>query len=130
MNKTYYYLLIMGILSILLAACYASNEIHSVTPDEFEKGLSSEGVQLLDVRTADEYSEGHLATAINIDVTSPDFLQQASSTLSKEDKVYLYCRSGKRSLKAAQLLTKEGYQVVNLKTGILGWISAGKPVTK
>ncbi|WP_414628141.1 rhodanese-like domain-containing protein [Porphyromonas somerae] len=44
--------------------------------------------------------------------------------------MYLYCRSGKRSMMAAKELEKEGYSIVNLKDGILGWLDAGYLVLK
>lgn len=87
----------------------------------------STSVQLVDVRTAEEYAAGHIAHAANIDVLQPDFLSKAKAQLSPNRRVAVYCRSGKRSLKAATLLAKAGYRVVNLKGGWLEWTSKNLP---
>ena len=98
--------------------------------DEFEKGIKNQQTQVVDVRTADEYAAGYIANAQNIDVTESNFLQKATKALDKKKVIYVYCRSGKRSMVAAQKLTDAGYKVVNLEGGIMGWIAAGKPITQ
>ncbi|RYG29646.1 MAG: rhodanese-like domain-containing protein, partial [Chitinophagaceae bacterium] len=62
----------------------------------FEQGLTEE-VQLLDVRTADEYSEGHLKGALLADINGRSQFDEVTSTLGLEKPVYVYCHSGKRS---------------------------------
>lgn len=89
----------------------------------------ADDVQLLDVRTAAEYAEGHLSGAVNIDVKQPDFLQQAQSRLVASRPVAVYCRSGRRSASAAKQLADAGFTVTNLKGGIMAWRLAGKDVT-
>lgn len=120
--------IIVVMLSTLFASCSSHQGIESVTADEFENALYDGHVQLLDVRSADEYSQGHIANAENIDVQQPDFIDKAKAKLDHTNLVYVYCRSGKRSMLAAQKLVKAGYQVVNLRDGIVGWENAGKPV--
>ena len=120
--------IIVVMLSTLFASCSSHQGIESVTADEFENALYDGHVQLLDVRSADEYAQGHIANAENIDVQQPDFIDKAKAKLDHTNPVYVYCRSGKRSMLAAQKLVKAGYQVVNLRGGILGWEAAGKPV--
>ena len=120
--------IIVVMLSTLFASCSSHQGIESVTADEFENALYDGHVQLLDVRSADEYSQGHIANAENIDVQQPDFIGKSQAKLDHTNPVYVYCRSGKRSMLAAQKLVKAGYQVVNLRDGILGWEAAGKPV--
>ena len=59
--------------------------------------------------------------AVNIDVTSPDFARRVA-TLDKAKPTYVYCRSGARSAKAAEQLSKAGFgQVHNLLGGVLDW---------
>lgn len=120
--------IIVVMLSTLFASCSSHQGIESVTADEFENALYDGHVQLLDVRSADEYSQGHIANVENIDVQLPDFIDKAKAKLDHTNPVYVYCRSGKRSMLAAQKLVKAGYQVVNLRDGIVGWENAGKPV--
>ena len=113
------------------AGCTAQTEkFTSVDVAEFEKAVSDTNHILLDVRTADEYGEGHLSGAINVDVLRDDFLAQATHMLPKEKTVALYCRSGKRSKKAAGILADNGYKVIELNSGYNGWTQAGKEVSK
>lgn len=120
--------IIIVILSTLFASCSSHQRIESVTADEFENALYEGHVQLLDVRSAEEYAQGHIANAENIDVQQPDFIDKAKAKLDHTNPVYVYCRSGKRSMLAAQKLVKAGFKVVNLRDGIVGWEDAGKPV--
>ena len=131
MTRILYYSIIMGIFAMLFGACQASQKIESVDSATFKERISGASeVQLLDVRTAEEFAEGHLESAINIDVHALDFTKRVSEKLDKSRPIYLYCRSGKRSMAAAKTLAQEGYTIVNLKSGILGWIEAGYPVSK
>lgn len=98
--------------------------------ESFEKTIADPSVIRLDVRTPEEYAEGHIANTINIDVKDASFEQRALKALDKNRTVAVYCRSGNRSKKACQILTDNGYQVVELGSGITGWQAAGKPVTK
>ena len=101
----------------------------TVGVDEFEKIIAdTANIQLVDVRTLAEYEEGHIKTASLIDVKTDSFLFQARENLNVNKAVAVYCRSGKRSAMAADLLSNEGYNVINLDGGIMAWINAGKPV--
>lgn len=95
----------------------------------FSKLISGSGVTILDVRTAQEYAEGHIEGALNIDVKDDRFLQTAEQQLSKENTIAVYCRSGKRSASAAALLADKGYKVVNLEGGIMAWQQHHMPTT-
>lgn len=108
--------------------CSHSDNIMSVSAVEFEKAIKADSVQLLDVRSPQEFAEGHIAGAININVQSDDFRQRADKELSKDSTILVYCRSGRRSMDAAETLTELGYKVVNLKGGIIEWNEEGLPV--
>ena len=112
-----------------LLGCNAE-EFKSVTPPEFQEVIADTAVQVLDSRTAEEYADGHIARAINIDVLKDDFADIATKTLDARRTVAVYCRSGRRSKKAAQILTEKGYTVIELNKGYLSWIDAKMPVTK
>ena len=129
MNKLL--LSVMALFTGCLTSC-GQQDIKSVDADEFEKTISRDGVQLLDVRTEAEFSEGHIASdkVKNIDYRQPDFIEQADGELDKGRPVAVYCRSGRRSLDAAKLLAKRGFEVINLKGGILEWQEKGKPVRR
>src|SRR5690606_37115598 len=96
----------------LLSLPLALQAQKQLTTDEFEKQLTkSADAQLLDVRTPEEYGEGHLAKAANIDYKSPDFKEKIAK-LDKNKPVYVYCLSGGRSAAAANTLHESGFKEV------------------
>jgi rhodanese-related sulfurtransferase len=111
------------------SGCNNNDSIVSVSASEFAKEIKADSVQLLDVRTPKEYAKGHIGGALNINVQSGDFKLKAQKALSKDSTILVYCRSGRRSLDAADILIKLGYKVVNLKGGIIEWKDDGFPVT-
>lgn len=117
-------------LLMLLAmfGCSSNNAYKSVDVNSFEKCISDANVIRLDVRTAEEYAAGHIPGAINIDVKSEGFKSEAIEKLPKEQTIALYCRSGKRSKIAAEILAKEGFKVVELECGFNCWSESKKPI--
>lgn len=108
-----------------------SNENYTnLNVNQFAKYISEDGIQLIDVRTPEEYNDGHLKDAININIFDTDFLKQATQKLDKNKPVAVYCRSGKRSAEAAEKLASKGYKVTNLDGGIIAWEKDDKPVVK
>ena len=98
--------------------------IEKVNAVEFSNRITDKKVQLVDVRTPNEYKGGHLKNAKNINVFDANFMTQMAK-YKKDEPVYVYCRSGGRSMKAANMLKLKGYHVVNLNRGIIGWMSNG-----
>ena len=121
-------LIVMTTCAMQASGSTGNDNIVSVSAPEFEKEIRSDSVQLVDVRTPQEYAEGHIDGALNINVQSDDFKELAQIELSKDSTVLVYCRSGRRSLDAAEILTSLGYNVVNLKGGIIEWKEEGLPV--
>lgn len=120
----------MGILTFLTAlfSCEAqSNKFKSLNVEEFEQAIADSNVICLDVRAADEYEDGHIADAININVEEYSFEKKAKETLLKDKTIAVYCRSGRRSKKAAEILANNGYKVVELNKGFNSWTKADKP---
>ena len=95
----------------------------------FSELMETSNVVVLDVRTADEFAEGHIEGAINIDQGKDDFMQKAKSALTTDKTIAVYCRSGRRSASTAGRLAAEGYKCVNLKGGITAWQDAKMPVS-
>ncbi len=94
----------------------------------FASYIKNDDVQLLDVRTPEEFNESHISGAKNIDWYDDNFITDAVKELDKSKPVAVYCRSGKRSAAAAEKLTEKGYKVTNLLGGILAWEEAEMPV--
>ena len=77
--------------------------------------------QILDVRTPEEFTGGHIDNATNIDWQGENFVK-STEKLDKNKPVYVYCRSGKRSLKASEKLEELGFKkIYNLDGGYLKW---------
>lgn len=123
---------ITHILVLLLLACPAALMAQTqLSIDEFETKLKTSGTaQLLDVRTPEEYTEGHLKNSRNINYKSADFKEKVSK-LDKSKPVFVYCLSGGRSASAANVLHENGFtEVYDMKGGYIKWSSSGKAVEK
>ena len=125
MKKLFAYLL--ATLGLNVACAQASYE--DVDVKGFAELMNDSNVVVLDVRTADEFKDGHLVGALNIDQAQGDFIQKVKEALPTDRTIAVYCRSGRRSANAAGRLAAEGYKAVNLKGGILAWKEAKMPVT-
>lgn len=132
MNRSMKLLTTIGLLLSALFACQQKETaFQSLSTDEFATLIADPDVQRLDVRTVAEYSEGHIPGSLNINVLDEaSFGTIADSTLTKEKPVALYCRSGKRSKKAADILSRKGYKVFDLDKGFNAWVNAGKEVER
>lgn len=97
--------------------------------EQAERHLAG-GVQLVDVRTKEEWDEGRLKGAALATVTEEGFIEKAAGMLDPEKPVLVYCQSGKRSAVAARKLRAAGFTVHDLGGGIAAWKAAGKPVVK
>ena len=83
---------------------------------------------MLDVRTPEEYKQGHIQGAKLIPVQA---LAEHLAEVPKNKRVYVYCHSGKRSARASKLLAKHGFtNIENVMGGIEAWKQAGYPVVK
>lgn len=122
----------MGILTMLcsLFGCNAQTEgFKSLSVEEYAKAIEDTTIVRLDVRTAEEYAEGHIANTINIDVLKDDFEPKAVAALPKDRTIAVNCRSGKRSKNAARILVKNGFKVIELDAGYNEWVAKDMPVT-
>lgn len=123
----------MGIITMLcsLFGCSAQTEgFKSLTVKEYAKAIEDTTIIRLDVRTAEEYAEGHIAKTLNIDVLKNDFESKAVAMLPKDYTIAVNCRSGKRSKNAARILVKNGFKVIELDGGYNDWVKNRMPVTK
>ncbi len=104
-------------------------KFYTVDSEMFANVISStDSLQLVDVRTPEEYAEARIPKSININVEDPSFMTMVTETLKSGNPVAVYCRSGVRSANAAKLLAKAGFNVTNLEGGITGWIENGHTV--
>lgn len=103
---------------VLVAGC--SSGYDSVDAQEFSEAIKNPDVQIIDTRTPQEFSEGHIPGAVNIDLNSEDFFEQMEC-LDKDKPIAVYCRGGRRSKIAAERFVREGFSVTELDGGIITW---------
>ncbi len=97
-----------------------STKVFNVSLHEFEQQLEND-VQLLDVRTPQEWAKGTIDKAIRINFYDKDFKENVLTRLTKDKPVYIYCKTGGRSTKACKLLLKQGFKVYNVEGGYNAW---------
>lgn len=125
MNK---YFLFAVLIAFSLSSCSQQNN-YSLNADAFEKGLQNSNVQLLDVRTAEEFKTGHLKNALQANYNNNKEFVDRVQHLDKSKPVYVYCLSGVRSDYALSVLKEMGFtQLYHLKGGINAWKQKSKPV--
>ena len=106
------------------------SEIKNISVQEMQEILKMDDVQLIDVRTPEEYHSGFIANAENMDYFSPSFDEEIKK-LDKEKPVVLYCKSGNRSYKSSVKLLELGFhKIYNLDGGIIKWQQEGFDVKK
>ena len=87
-------------------------------------------LQLVDVRTPEEFKSGHIENALLIDYFSEDF-ESRLENLNKSEPIAVYCAVGQRSLKVYELLQEKGFkEVYHMEGGVNQWIADGNPVMK
>jgi thioredoxin 1 len=116
-------------LIILPVSFGQQTSVRNVNSDEFNELISEEKGVLLDVRTASEFKNGHIPDAGNLNYYALDFRKNLK-LLPEDRPIYLYCNTGYRSEKAAEILKESGYtRVYNLAPGIMEWEIKHLPVT-
>lgn len=115
-----FFTLILFFFSFVMICCSQNSGFISQNNEEFAKTIHKKGVQLVDVRTPQEYAAGHIPGAINIDVRGTDFDTNVAK-LKKTKPVAVYCKGGKRSKMAANKLVGKGFMVFELDKGFDNW---------
>jgi thioredoxin 1 len=121
------------LLTLIFGACADSQSQEpgmTLPAKEFAKKIDEPpGATIVDVRTAEEFSGGHLPNAKNFDWQGDLFAKQISS-LDKSKPVFIYCHSGNRSRSAAKSMRAQGFKkVYELEGGITKWQAADLPET-
>lgn len=133
MIKYLYFSFFVCAFSLGLWACAGGKEekFKNLTAAQFEELIKDSSIQLIDVRTVAEYTEGHIPHSININVLDKEgFPTAVDELLDNGKEVAVYCKSGRRSRVAADLLVEKGFKVYNLDKGILNWIEEGRNIEK
>lgn len=130
-----FHVIFLSLFSFLVLSCngQASKNIQLIDAKAFsEKIKTTPEAQILDVRTPEEYSSEHIDKSKNVNWLADDFAANTAQ-FDKSKAVFIYCKSGGRSQKAAAKLAELGFTTVyELEGGILKWNAAGfgKPMTE
>ena len=109
-------------------ACNNNQDIQQASLHECEYMLLDSTVQLIDVRTYQEFQYGRIPRSIHIDYYLENFKDELSK-LDKSKRTIVYCAVGGRSAKACEIMVKMGFEdVYNMEGGIDGWNVHGKKV--
>ena len=118
---------IIALLSVNACTVVAQN---ALAPAAFEAKIAASNVQLVDVRTPQEFANGHLENAKNVNFNDAEFKQKIA-LLDKSKPIAVYCGVGGRSGKASKILAELGFtDIADLAGGITAWSAANKKVVK
>ena len=111
----------------------AGTRFQEVTVDQarelIQKRARNAQLVILDVRTPEEFAEGHLSGAVNVNLMAPDFESRLAG-LNRGQTYLVYCRTGSRSAKATQAMRRLGFRsVYHMFEGIVGWQKKGFPLS-
>lgn len=107
-----------------ISGCRAGGQ-ETLNPKDFKAKIAIQGVQLVDIRTPQEFELGYIEGAENIDFYNPEFVKLISK-LDKEKPLAIYCKSGGRTKDAMKVLAKEGFKIIYaLGGGLLAWEKDG-----
>ncbi|MGQ7945148.1 thioredoxin domain-containing protein [Flavobacterium sp. WC2509] len=125
--------LYLFVISFIIQACYSQTTVQTIDVTSYSKKIeATPKAQVLDVRTPEEYTTGHIENSDNVDWLGNSFIA-LTDKYDKTKPVFVYCKSGGRSLKASEKLAELGFTTIyNLDGGMLKWEAAGltKPDTK
>jgi thioredoxin 1 len=125
MNRYYLFLIAA---SFIFTTCAQDSNFDNTSSIEFQKLINTGQGTLIDVRTPSEFASGHIPNAGQLNYYALDFGKKLL-LLPKDQPIYLYCNTGYRSKKAAEILARNGYsRVYNLKYGIMEWNLEDLPV--
>lgn len=102
--------------------------IKQVSVEQAKQAVEKANEQFIDVRTVEEYKNGHAAKAVNMPLGG---LEKELAKLDKNKPVYVICQTGRRSQKGAEIMEKAGFkEIYNVEGGTSAWTKAGLPVEK
>jgi rhodanese-related sulfurtransferase len=121
---------VLSLIIALTLPAMAEDKVKHVDAEAAAKLIQAGGITILDVRTPEEFREGHLRDANNADILSKDFATRLG-VLEKSKPILVHCQAGGRSTRSLAMLEKQGFTTVyHLDGGLNAWLKAGKPVVK
>ena len=122
--------ILVSLFALTSCSSEGSDSITNVDASTFISTISDPNIKVIDVRSLGEYSSGHLAGALNIDVESGGF-DAGIANLDKTATYALYCRSGRRSTLAAERMAEAGFtNIINFNRGGFAELAAAGAATE
>ena len=122
-------ILLCVFLSLVSFCSFGQTDTTLLSPDALEKVLAAGNIQLVDVRTPEEFKKGHIQNSVLADWKNKKGFESGTKSLDPTKPVYLYCAAGARSHAAAEYLRENGFKLVyELDGGINKWKEAKKPL--
>lgn len=113
-------------LLFLLSTWFSLAQVQLVTPEEMQEIILNQQIELIDVRTVEEFNEQHIEGAQNL-IFDEDF-EEKIKQLDSTKTIVVYCQTANRSKVCSELLEENGFQkIIELKGGLDQWILEGKP---
>ena len=116
----------MLLMLLFMTACSNKGEVNTIPVDEFAVVITNPDVQLVDVRSAEEYAKGNIDGSVNISLKGENFSGEIGRQLDTERPVAVYCNGGRESAEAAEILSSMGFKVFELEKGYKNWIKENK----
>lgn len=116
------------LVTLTLFACAQNSQPVKVSPEKFQELIKLNDVQILDVRTMEEFKAGHLAGALQANWLNKIEFDSRTAHMDLSKPVYVYCQVGGRSAAAQAYLKGKGFQVINMEGGLTQWKMKGLPV--
>ena len=117
--------ILIFILAVTLTIDMSAQVIQNVDAVKFKEIVAQGDAILLDVRTPQEYSRGHIQGSTSINIADPQFVSKVG-LMQKDKTILIYCLTGSRSSVAANYMTRMGFKkIINLQQGIMDWNRQG-----
>ena len=124
------YLLIVLFVCLTMAFAISGTAIYLNPAKAYELIQANHAINIIDIRTEDEFKSAHLVNAQNIDYLKPDFEDQINKLNSGGEYIF-YCRSGARTQQAMDNLERKQFtKLYILQGGIMSWQRFGNPIVK
>jgi rhodanese-related sulfurtransferase len=124
MNLRLIFIALIAQFLMVTGSCQVA-DTNAISNEQFKQISMKKDVVILDVRTTEEFESGHIENAIHIDVLQGETFKKSIASLPKDKTYLLYCRSGKRSSNALNIMRETGFtSVKHLQKGIVGWDGA------
>jgi rhodanese-related sulfurtransferase len=121
--------LLLLLFSLFTTALFSQTDTTLLSTDQFEKAITANNAQLVDVRTPEEYKKGHVKNSLLADWKNRSAFETTTKSLDPSKPVYLYCAAGARSHAAALWFRSKGFKLVyEMDGGMNKWKEEKKPI--